>query len=105
MAELVVETEQQVVEQYFHLIKDLRAGKQAAIQALGSRVQRSTDLGVKNSEAIGGMAEAADQVFSQATSLREMVGQFQIGQAAVGGPGENSKSRALEEPEALALSS
>src|SRR6185312_2767514 len=50
--------------------------QQAAIEALGSRVQRSSDLGVKNSEAIGGMAEAADQVYSQATKLREMVGQF-----------------------------
>ncbi|HKE37038.1 MAG TPA: methyl-accepting chemotaxis protein [Candidatus Baltobacteraceae bacterium] len=81
--------------------------QQAAIEALGSRVQRSSDLGVKNSEAIGGMAEAADSVYSQATKLREMVGQFRTGQqAAMGTPsGGNSKRQALEEPEALALSS
>ncbi|HZY99581.1 MAG TPA: methyl-accepting chemotaxis protein [Candidatus Baltobacteraceae bacterium] len=81
--------------------------QQAAIEALGSRVKRSSDLGVKNSEAIGGMAEAADSVYSQATKLREMVGQFRTGQqAAMGSPaGENSKPHALEEPEALALSS
>ncbi|MBV8722591.1 MAG: hypothetical protein JO277_10595 [Candidatus Eremiobacteraeota bacterium] len=80
--------------------------QQAAIEALGSRVQRSSDLGVKNSEAIGGMAEAADQVYSQATDLRQMVGQFRTGQAAVeAGKGGNSKPQALEEPEALALSS
>ena len=79
--------------------------QQAAIEALGSRVQRSSDLGVKNSEAIGGMAEAADQVFNQATKLREMVGQFRTGQPAVAAPAGNSKPQALEEPEALALSS
>ena len=80
--------------------------QQAAIEALGSRVQRSSDLGIKNSEAIGGMAESSDQVFNQATKLREMVGQFRTGQAAMGSSsGENSKPPALEEPEALALSS
>ena len=79
--------------------------QQAAIEALGSRVQRSSDLGVKNSEAIGGMAESADQVYNQATKLREMVGQFRTGQAAVASSKENSKPQALEEPEALALSS
>jgi len=81
--------------------------QQAAIQALGNRVQHSSDLGVKNSEAIGGMAEAADQVLNQATELREMVGQFETGrQEAVGSKnGENSKAQALEEPGALALSS
>lgn len=81
--------------------------QQAAIEALGSRVQRSSDLGVKNSEAIGGMAEAADQVFNQATKLREMVGAFRTGQhVVIASPsGQNSRSQALEEPEALALSS
>jgi methyl-accepting chemotaxis protein len=80
--------------------------QQAAIQALGSRVQRSSDLGSKNGQAIAGMAEAADQVFNEATTLREMVGQFHTGQGAVGaGDGEKSKPQALDEPGALALSS
>ena len=80
--------------------------QQAAIEALGSRVQRSSDLGVKNSEAIGGMAEVADEVLSQATALREMVGQFRTGQqAAMGSSGKNSHPEALEDPGALALSS
>ena len=81
--------------------------QQAAIESLGERVQRSSDLGVKNSEAIGGMATAADEVYNQATSLREMVGQFDTGQQdAVGrGKDEKIKQGALEEPGALALSS
>jgi methyl-accepting chemotaxis protein len=81
--------------------------QQAAIEALGSRVKRSSDLGVKNSEAVGGMAAAADEVYSQATSLREMVGQFDTGQQEPSAPlnGEKSAPQALEEPEALALSS
>src|SRR5579862_3517315 len=65
--------------------------QQAAIEALGSRVQRSSDLGVKNSEAIGGMAAAADEVYSQATSLREMVGQFDTGQQDAVARGKDEK--------------
>ncbi len=80
--------------------------QQAAIEALGTRVQRSSDLGVKNSEAIGGMAAAADEVYNQATSLSDMVGQFDTGQQAAGTKSEEkSQSQALEEPGALALSS
>jgi methyl-accepting chemotaxis protein len=81
--------------------------QQAAIEALGSRVKRSSDLGVKNSEAIGGMAAAADEVYNQATSLSDMVGQFDTGQdtALTGKSGENSTGPALDEPGALALSS
>jgi methyl-accepting chemotaxis protein len=81
--------------------------QQAAIEALGSRIQRTSDLGVKNSEAIGAMASSADEVYNQATSLREMVGQFRTGRAeAVGASdGEKTKRQALEEPSTLALSS
>jgi methyl-accepting chemotaxis protein len=81
--------------------------QRAAIAALGIRVQRSSDLGVKNSEAIGGMAEAANQVRNEATALREMVGQFHTGQqgAISAASGESSGVRPLEGPEALALSS
>lgn len=67
--------------------------QQVAIEALGSRVHRASELGVKNSEAVGGMAATADEVYNQATSLRALIGQFQIGKEA------------LEDPGALALSS
>ncbi|HTX60261.1 MAG TPA: HAMP domain-containing methyl-accepting chemotaxis protein [Verrucomicrobiae bacterium] len=80
--------------------------QQAAIEALGSRVQQSTDLGSKNSEAMGGMAASADEVYSQATSLRELVGQFHTGGDALSdGAVQNSSPEALEDPGALALSS
>jgi methyl-accepting chemotaxis protein len=80
--------------------------QQAAIEALGGRVQRSSDLGSKNSEAVGGMAASADQVFNQATSLKELVSQFQTGDEAAGhANGQKSDPGALEDPGALALSS
>jgi methyl-accepting chemotaxis protein len=81
--------------------------QQASIEALGSRVQRSSDLGEKNFAAIGGMASSADEVYSQATSLRELVGQFDTGQGTTetAASSGNSQSQALEEPGALALSS
>jgi methyl-accepting chemotaxis protein len=81
--------------------------QQTAIEALGSRIQRTSDLGVKNSEAIGAMSESADEVYNQARSLREMVGQFRTGkeEALAAGRGEKSPREALEEPGALALSS
>ncbi|MBV8375149.1 MAG: methyl-accepting chemotaxis protein [Candidatus Eremiobacteraeota bacterium] len=81
--------------------------QRAAIAALGLRVQRSSDLGAENSEAIRGMTDAADQVRSQATALREMVGQFHTGQPAAISPArsEASGTRPLEGPEALALPS
>jgi methyl-accepting chemotaxis protein len=81
--------------------------QQSAIAALGSRVQRSSDLGAKNSETIGGMAEAAEQVRSQAAALRALVGHFHTGRPAAISPadGEGPETRPLEGPEALALPS
>jgi methyl-accepting chemotaxis protein len=80
--------------------------QQAAIEALGGRVQRSSDLGSKNSEAVGGMAASADEVFNQATTLKELVSQFHTGDEALEGTGgQDSKPGALEDPGALALSS
>ncbi|MDQ2679704.1 MAG: methyl-accepting chemotaxis protein [Candidatus Eremiobacteraeota bacterium] len=76
--------------------------QQAAIDGLGARVKRSSDLGTKNSEAVGGMTQSSEQVRLQATSLRELVDQFQTGHAA--GNGEK-KQKALEDPGAIALSS
>lgn len=74
--------------------------QQAAIDGLGARVKRSSDLGTKNSEAVGGMTQSSEQVRLQATSLRELVDQFQTGHSALNGeraPG------ALEDPGAIAL--
>ncbi len=79
--------------------------QQTAIGALGTRIKRSSDLGSKNSEAIGGMASSSDQVHSQATSLRELVGQFDTGSHAEFAESEKITRQALEDPGAIALSS
>jgi hypothetical protein len=57
-----------------------------------------------NSTAVGTMATSADDVQTQASELREMVGQFQTGQLAFE-DGAKSGGPALEDPGALALSS
>jgi methyl-accepting chemotaxis protein len=78
--------------------------QQSAIEALGGRVQRSSDLGSKNAEAVGGMAASADQVFNQATELKELVSQFHTGEDHPEiADGQKSKPGALEDPGALAL--
>ena len=79
--------------------------QQTAIGALGTRIKRSSDLGSKNSEAIAGMASSSDEVHSQATSLRELVGQFDTGAQAEFGDSEKNTRQALEDPGAIALSS
>jgi len=76
--------------------------QQASIDGLGQRIKQSSDLGAKNSDAVEGMAASADQVHSEATALRELVGRFQTGQLSFE---ENSGNKALEDPGALALSS
>lgn len=78
--------------------------QQTSIQALGTRIQQSSDLGGKNSESIAAMTSAADQVHSQASDLREMVGTFQTGQASIE-DGVASGAAALEDRGAVALSS
>ncbi len=94
------------IEAHTAQVAKAAAEQRAAIAALGNRVKRSSDLGSKNSEAIAGMAEAADQVLSQATALLAMVRQFRTGQRlAVGSSGGKSKNPALEDSQALALSS
>ncbi len=75
-----------------------------SIKALGTRIEQSSELGEKNSEAIGTMATSADDVQSQASELREMVGQFHTGQLAFE-DGSTSGSGALEDPHTIALSS
>ena len=79
--------------------------QQGSIRALGSRIQQSSDLGGQNAHAIDGMSQGADEVHSQASSLRELVGQFQTGQSiSLENPSQNGH-QALEDPGALALSS
>lgn len=78
--------------------------QQSAIEGLGERIQQSSNLGSRNSEAVAGMAASADEVHSQASTLRQLVGQFQTGQAAVEKSG-SAGQQALEDPGALALSS
>jgi methyl-accepting chemotaxis protein len=75
--------------------------QQTAIDALGVRVQKSSDLTAKNAEAVTGMKTISDNVQTQATSLRELVDQFEVNQSKNGekAPG------ALEETGSLALSS
>jgi methyl-accepting chemotaxis protein len=76
--------------------------QQTSIQALGTRIEQSSELSHKNSSAIGTMTSSADEVHSQASELRELVGQFDTGQAAFEeNPG--SRAQALEDPGALAL--
>ena len=80
--------------------------QQGSIRALGSRIQQSSDLGEQNSRAVNGMAESADEVHSQANSLRQMVGQFETGQSvSLENLTSPNSPQALEEPGALALSS
>jgi methyl-accepting chemotaxis protein len=78
--------------------------QQGSIEALGKRIQQSSELGDKNAAAVGSMAQSADEVQSQASSLRELVSQFQTDQAAFA-DGKGSGQQALEDPGALALSS
>jgi methyl-accepting chemotaxis protein len=78
--------------------------QQTAVQALGARVGRSTDLGRKNAEAVGSMSSGADEVHAQASSLGELVGQF-VTERAGTLEGGNSSPAALGDPGALALSS
>ncbi len=77
--------------------------QQTAIDALGTRVQKSSDLTAKNAEAVSGMKSISDKVQSQATTLRELVGQFEIHQTP-SLDGEKVPG-ALEDTGSLALSS
>ena len=79
--------------------------QQSSIEALASRIQRSSDLGTKNSEAMGEMSQSADEVHAQAGSLGDLVGQFETGHAAVSGASQKNTQQALEEQGSLALSS
>jgi methyl-accepting chemotaxis protein len=79
--------------------------QQTAIGALGKRIEQSSDIGDKNSEAVTTMKSSADEVQSQANTLRDMVGQFHTGDQLAIDEGKASDRGALEDPGALALSS
>ncbi len=76
--------------------------QQAAIDSLGALVKHSSELGAQNSKSVGGMTQSSEQVRLQATSLRELVDQFQTGHTAIDG---EKPRKALEDPGAIALSS
>ena len=78
--------------------------QQTSIEALGTRIQQSSELGNKNSEAIGLMTSQSEEVQHQATGLRDQTGQFQTGHEALEDSSDNGAA-ALEDPGALALSS
>jgi methyl-accepting chemotaxis protein len=78
--------------------------QQTSIKALGTRIEQSSDLGEMNSTSVGTMATSADDVQTQASELREMVGQFETGHLAFE-DGSKPDGPALEDPGALALSS
>jgi methyl-accepting chemotaxis protein len=78
--------------------------QQGSIQALGTRIKTSSELGAKNSEAIGLMTSSSEQVQTQATGLRDQTAQFETGHGALGDSQEKTAA-ALEDPGALALSS
>ncbi|MBV8246527.1 MAG: hypothetical protein JOZ38_11430 [Candidatus Eremiobacteraeota bacterium] len=76
--------------------------QQAAIDQLGLRVQKTTDLGGKNSEAVAGMQTLSSDVQLQASSLGELVGQFELNHDPRHG---EKRPRGLEDSGSLALSS
>ncbi|HEY8314808.1 MAG TPA: methyl-accepting chemotaxis protein [Candidatus Baltobacteraceae bacterium] len=80
--------------------------QQSAIESLGGTIHHSSELGKENSSAVTDVAEQTANVLSQASSLQELVAQFQVGtnghQDALGA---EKSAAALEDPGALALSS
>ena len=78
--------------------------QQTSIEAMTVRLTKSTELNGRNTESLAKVATTTDEVLSQASSLRELVGQFQTGHAAAFDSAAGSQ-KALEDPGALALSS
>ncbi len=80
--------------------------QQTAIEALGSTIRHSSELGRENSVAVLTVAGQTADVLTQASSLQELVAQFQVGQNGHPPALSTEKSgKALEDPGALALSS
>ena len=78
--------------------------QQTAIDALGTRVKRSSDLTSENAESVTEMKAISENVQSEATSLRQLVDQFELDGVA-GELKEEKTPGALEETGSLALSS
>jgi methyl-accepting chemotaxis protein len=79
--------------------------QQIAIESLGQTIGRTSELGRANANAVTDVAGQAADVLDEASSLQELVGQFQVGSTARA-LGDREKSRqALEDQGSLALQS
>lgn len=78
--------------------------QQSAIDGLRARVRRAEELGLENAEAVAAMADGAVEVHSRTGDIRELVGQFETGEALSNG-GEQKASGALDDEGPFALSS
>ncbi|MBV9269654.1 MAG: hypothetical protein JO165_01065, partial [Candidatus Eremiobacteraeota bacterium] len=80
--------------------------QQGAIESLGASIQLTSQLGRENFQAVSDVSAQTSQVLGQASSLQEMVGQFQVGGAASRKVLDTENSHpALVDRSGLALSS
>jgi len=80
--------------------------QQIAIENLGQTIGRTSELGRANAGAVTEVAGQTADVLSEASSLGELVGQFQVGSASRAALGDKEKNRqALEDQGSLALQS
>jgi methyl-accepting chemotaxis protein len=78
--------------------------QQIAIESLGQTIGRTTELGHANATSVSEVAGQAGDVLSEASSLQDMVGQFQVsqnGRAAL----DKKDRQALEDQGSIALQS
>ena len=78
---------------------------QTSIQSLGSRIGRSSDLGSQNAGSVASLSTISDQVHSEALSLGELVGQFQLIDSKLIADPTTSLPAPLGDSDSLALSS
>ncbi len=80
--------------------------QQSAIESLGQTIGRTSELGRANAGAVTEVAGQTAEVLSEASSLHELVGQFQVGANGHAALADREKpSQALEDQGSLALSS
>lgn len=79
--------------------------QQIAIESLGQTIGRTSELGRANAAAVTEVAGQTADVLTEASSLQEMVGQFQVGQNGRSALGEKKDRQALEDQGSLALQS
>jgi methyl-accepting chemotaxis protein len=78
--------------------------QQTAIESLGTSIHKSSELGRQNFQAVTDVSAQTGEVLGQASSLQEMVGQFQVNGAHAAIDAENARP-ALEDRGSVALSS